>query len=152
MPGLYTNVSHLSNWLISIHALIVLLMHTLFVTFLQFVCVQFSGRHCWSIAVEMCLLLVLTTRYSGWSARRTSPKCSLLLVPTTRYSGWLAIVIRRVVTSLSDIHWKHSCSLSTSVSSALEFFLRRMRYVNRHYLSIYLSIYKLSQLGHYIHW
>ena len=44
---------------------------------------------------------------------------------------WLGIrcrltsVIRRVVTSLSDVHWKHSCSLSTSVSSALEVFLRR---------------------------
>jgi len=32
---------------------------------------------------------------------------------------------RRVVTSLSDVHWKHSCSLSTSVSSALEVFLRQ---------------------------
>ena len=37
----------------------------------------------------------------------------------------LTSAIRRVVTSLSDIHWKHSCSLSTSVSSALEVFLRR---------------------------
>jgi len=37
----------------------------------------------------------------------------------------LTSVIRCVVTSLSDVHWKHSCSLSTSVSSALEVFLRR---------------------------
>ena len=36
----------------------------------------------------------------------------------------LTSVIRRVVTSLSDIHWKHSCLLST-MSSALEVFLRR---------------------------
>jgi len=39
--------------------------------------------------------------------------------------GRLTSAIRRVVTSLSDVHWKHSCSLSTSVSSALEVFLRR---------------------------
>ena len=37
----------------------------------------------------------------------------------------LTSVIRHVVISLSDIHWKHSCSLSTSVSSALEVFLWR---------------------------
>jgi len=37
----------------------------------------------------------------------------------------LTSVIRRVVTSLSDVHWKQFCSLSTSVSSALEVFLRR---------------------------
>jgi len=37
----------------------------------------------------------------------------------------LTSVIGRVATSLSDVHWKHSCSLSTSVSSALEVFLRR---------------------------
>ena len=37
----------------------------------------------------------------------------------------LTSVIRRVVTSLSDVQWKHSCSLSTSVSSALEVFLWR---------------------------
>ena len=37
----------------------------------------------------------------------------------------LTSAIRRVVTSLSDVHWKHSCSLSTSVSSTLEVFLRR---------------------------
>ena len=51
--------------------------------------------------------------------------------PTLNWLGWLGSrcqltsVIRRVVTSLSDVHWKHSCSLSTSVSSALEVFLRR---------------------------
>ena len=37
----------------------------------------------------------------------------------------LTSVIRRVVTRLSDVHWKHSCSTSASVSSALEVFLRR---------------------------
>jgi len=53
----------------------------------------------------------------------------------------LTSVIRRVMTSFSDVLWKHSCSLSTSVSSALEFFSMTMRYINRYYLSIYLSIY-----------
>ena len=57
----------------------------------------------------------------------------------------LTSLIRRVVTSLSDVHWKHSCSLSTSVSSALEDLFRMMRYINRHYLLILsLSIMKLA--------
>jgi len=47
----------------------------------------------------------------------------------------LTSAIRRVVTSLSDVHFKHSCSLSTSVSSALRGFSTMMRYINRHYLS-----------------
>jgi len=37
----------------------------------------------------------------------------------------LTSMIQHVVASLSDVHWKHSCSPCTSVSSALEVFLRR---------------------------
>ena len=44
-----------------------------------------------------------------------------------------------VVTSLSDVHWKHFCSLSTSVSSALEVIYDDALYKST--LSIYLSIY-----------
>jgi len=47
-------------------------------------------------------------------------------------------VIRRVVTSLSDVHWKHFCSLSTSVSSALEVCYDDALYP--HYLSVCLSV------------
>ena len=43
-----------------------------------------------------------------------------------------------VVTSLSDVLWKHSCSLSTSVSSALEVCLR--------WCAIYIDIIYLSCL------
>jgi len=56
----------------------------------------------------------------------------------------LTSVIWCVVTSLSDVHWEHSCSLSTSVSSTLEvFFYDDALYKST--LSIYLSIYMLSR-------
>ena len=50
----------------------------------------------------------------------------------------LTSVIRDLVTSLSDVHWKHFCSLSTSVSSIRRFSMM-MRYINQRYLSIYLA-------------
>ena len=59
-----------------------------------------------------------------------------------RQHAGTCVVIRRVVTSLSDVHWKHSCSLSTSACvQRIRDFSTTMRYINRHYLSIYLSIY-----------
>ena len=62
---------------------------------------------------------------------RVTNSAHLVVGPSLSLDQWLGIrcrltsVIRHVVTSLSDVHWKHSCSLSTSVSSALEVFLRR---------------------------
>ena len=59
----------------------------------------------------------------------------------------LTSAIRRVVTSLSDAHWKHSCSLSTSVSSALEvsyddaLYKSTLSVCMSVCLSVYLSIY-----------
>jgi len=53
--------------------------------------------------------------------------------------------IRRVVTSLSDVHWKHFCSLSTSVSGALEVFYDDALY--KPTLSIYLSLHPLAGLN-----
>ena len=50
---------------------------------------------------------------------------SLLLDWRLGISCRLTSVIRHLVTSLSDVHWKHSCSPSTSVFSALEVFLQR---------------------------
>jgi len=61
----------------------------------------------------------------------------------------LTSVIRRVVKSLSDVHWKHSCSLSTS--QRVKGFSMTMCYINRHYLSIYPDIYLChkNKLSHY---
>jgi len=44
--------------------LLAVLRHILFVTFFQFICVPFAGRHRRHIAVESCLLLVLMIDYS----------------------------------------------------------------------------------------
>ena len=62
---------------------------------------------------------------------RVIDSAHLVVGPSLSLDQWLGMrcrltsVIRRVVTSLSDVHWKHSCSLSTSVYSELEVFLRR---------------------------
>jgi len=69
--------------------------------------------------------------------------------PTIGIHCRLTSVIRHVVTSLSDVHWKHSCSLSTSVSSALEVFYDDALYKSALsiYLSIYLSVYAYASRG-----
>ena len=56
----------------------------------------------------------------------------------------LTFVTRRVVTSLSDVLWKHFCSLSTSVSSALDDELCKST------LTIYLSNY--LEREYLFHW
>ena len=78
---------------------------------------------------------------------RVTDSAHLVVGPSLSLDRWLGIrcrltsAIRRVVTSLSDVHWKHSCSLSTSVFNALEVIFTTMRYINQHYLSVYLSVY-----------
>jgi len=64
----------------------------------------------------------------------------------------LTSVIRHVVTSLSDVHWKHFCSVSMCVSSALEVFFTTMRYLNRHYLSICLWKTRFCTWTLAVHW
>jgi len=51
----------------------------------------------------------------------------------------LTSVIRRVVTSLSDVHWKHFCLLSSQRIRG--FSVTTIRYINQHYLSIYCLSY-----------
>ena len=60
----------------------------------------------------------------------------------------LTSVIWHVVTSLSDVHWKHFCSLSTSVFITLEVFLRRCAIQID---IIYLSINRTPSLEKGIH-
>ena len=75
---------------------------------------------------------------------RVTNAAHLIVGPSLSLDQWLGnrcrltSVIRRVVTSRSDVYWKHSCSLSTSVSSALEVFYDDALYKST--LSIYLYI------------
>ena len=78
---------------------------------------------------------------------RITNSAHLVVCPLLSLDQWLGIrcrltsVIRRVVTSLSDVLWEHSCSLSTTSVQRIRGFSTTMRYINQHYLSIiiYLS-------------
>jgi len=78
----------------------------------------------------------------------------LVVGPLLLLDQWLGIrcrptsVIWRVVTSLSDDHWTHFCSLSTSVSSILEVLYDDALYklTLSVWLSVYLSICRESEV------
>jgi len=93
-----------------------------------------SGKQICAIVVKLSCGQSHTSTYlvTNFLCRVTS-SAHLVVGPSLSLDQRLGIrcrltsVIRRVVTSLSDVHSKHFCfcSLSTCVSSALEVFLRR---------------------------